>query len=213
MSGFDFNDAEKQRGIDLIPNGTIVRLVGTIRPGGASRDGNIDAGWLTQSKSSDSKYLNWEFVVSEGPYRNRRLWQNMTVFGGETNEKGESKGWNITKSTVRAMLNSARNVKPDDESQQALAARRINNWGDINGIEFLAKVSIRKGQNNYPDQNQIATVIEPGHKDYVAPGAAMPATAASSASSAPSAPTPAWAAGGQAVPPPAAASAVPAWAR
>lgn len=203
----DFNDADRQRDFELIPTGTIVRVIGTIRPGGKSRAGSeaVDAGWLTASRTSDVMYLSWEFVVSEGPLKNRRWWQNLTVAGGEVNEKGESKAWNISKSTIRAMLNSARNVKPDDESATAVAARRINTWADINGIEFLCKVGIQKGSNGYQDKNQIGTVIEPGHKDYAAPGMAAPV------SSAPSTPaTPAW--GGK-PPPVAGSSSVPAWAR
>ena len=210
----DFNDGERQRSIEIIPQGTVVRVVGTIKPGGISRPGSeqADAGWLTASRSSDVLMLKWEFVVTDGPYRNRRFWPNMTVHGGDVNEKGESKGWNVAKSQIRAMLNSARNIKPDDESPTALAARRINSWADLNGIECLIKVGVEKGQNGYPDKNRIGTIIEPGNKEYVPPGTPMPASAAVVSAPAAAPATPAWGA-----PPPvaapAASSSTPAWAR
>lgn len=173
----DFNNAAPQRsGFDLIPNGTIVRCIGTIRPGGKSRPGleAVDQGMLTQSKSSDVMYLSFEYVVTEGPYAKRRWWGNLTVCGGSVDERGESKGWNITKSTFRALLNCNRSIRPDDESPQAASGRQINSWADINGLEFLCKVKIQKGQDGYQDQNSIAMIIEPGHKDWVPWGTPMP---------------------------------------
>lgn len=164
----DFNDSERQNSGDVIPNGTLVRVIGVIRAGGISRPGQdkVDGGYLTASKSSDVLYLSWEYTVVDGPFARRKFWQNMTVAGGQTNERGESKAWNITKTSMRAMLCSARNVKPDDMDEHATAARRINAWADLDGIEFAAKVGISKGNNGYPDKNQIAAVIEPDHKDY-----------------------------------------------
>lgn len=200
----DLNDAAPQQSFDLIPDGTVAKIVGIIRPGGISRPGQeaFDGGWLTASRDSDVLYLSYEFTVADGELRGRKFWQNFTVSGGTLNERGESKAWNITKSTMRAMLNSARGVHPEDESQNALAARRINTWGEVNAIEFTARIGIRKAKPNsgYRDQNQIAKVIEPGDG---APAATAQAPVAA-------APAAAWA---KAPPPAAAASATPAWAR
>ncbi len=209
MTVLDFNDGERQRGADVIPNGTLVRAVGVIRPGGVSRPGQekVDGGYLTASKSSDVLYLSWEFTVVDGPFARRKFWQNMTVSGGEVNERGESKAWNITKTSMRAMLCSARNVKPDDMSEHATAARRINAWADLDGVEFAAKVGISKGNNGYPDRNQIAAVIEPGHKDYTA---IMSGEGGATVAASAPAPQAAWAKPATAAP---ATGAVPAWAR
>lgn len=202
----DLNDAGPQQNFDLIPDGTVAKIVGIIRPGSVSRPGQeaFDGGWLTASQRSDVLYLNYEFTVADGEFRGRKFWQNFTVHGGTLNERGESKAWNITKSTMRAMLNSARGVHPEDESPNALAARRINTWGEVNAIEFTAKIGIKKANPNsgYCDQNQIAKVIEPGESAPAAAAAPAPVAAA---------PAAAWAK----APPPAAAaaSATPAWAR
>lgn len=227
-ANFDFNDAAPQsNSFDLIPNDALVRVIGILRPGGANRPGTDDGGFVTQSRKegSDVMYLSWEFTVADGPYARRKFWQNMTVHGGEVDDKGQSKSLGITKSTIRAILNSARAINPEDESERARAGRRINSWGDMSPIEFACKVRIAKAKpgSGYQDQNAIGTVIEPGHKDYAAlmsGGVIVPA--GGPAFAAPAA-TPGWAGNGasapaahRAPPPPNAAPAaagLPAWAR
>ena len=49
----------------------------------------------------------------EGPYARRKFWQNFTVAGGKVDEKGQSKGWNISKSAFRAMIDSALGLEPE----------------------------------------------------------------------------------------------------
>ena len=195
----DFHDAAPQRGFDLIPANTVVPVVMTIRPGAVG-----DGGWATQSNSSDAKYLNCEFTVSAGPHVNRKIWQNLTISGGKVNEKGESIAWNITKSNIRAMLNSARGVRADDDSETARKARTIKNWGDLNGLAFVCKLKVEKGKDGYADKNQIGQVLEPGHEEYSAPPEASHAASA--------APAPAWVAPAK---PPAKDNGanLPAWAR
>lgn len=90
---YDFNGADRQSsGFDPIPAGTIVPLTMSIRPGGAG-----DGGWFKQSQSSDALMLDCEFVVSEGPYVKRKIWQFLIVSGGKLNERGESTAGNITR--------------------------------------------------------------------------------------------------------------------
>jgi len=193
----DFNDAEPQRDFSTMPAGTPVRLFSQLRPGHVG-----EGGALTQSRSSDAMYLNMEFTVTHGPFKNRKIWQNLTVAGGKVNEQGQSIAAGITRSTIRAMLNSARNVRPDDDSQRAMQARTISSYFDLDGLEFAGKTGIQKGSGGYEDKNTIATVIEPDHKDYtaimngdgvVSGGAAAPAFASPSPSApAASAPAPSW---------------------
>src|SRR5690606_26449099 len=103
-----FNNAESGAGdFDLIPDGTICKLIMTIRPGSVG-----PGGWLTASNTSDAQYLNAEFTVLEGRYARRKVWQNMTVMGGKVDENGQSKAGMITRSILRAILESARNIQP-----------------------------------------------------------------------------------------------------
>jgi hypothetical protein len=211
MSVLDFNSADKQLSFECIPANTIVPLCMQIAPGGRG-----DGGWFTSSKSSDAVMLSCEFTVTEGPYFKRKVFQYFTLSGGKQNEKGESIGGNISRATLRAILESARNILPDDMSDTAVSKRRISGWQDFQGICFLAKIGIEKGKDNYPDKNRITMVITPDMKEYarVAPpaGGYAPAPAPSQAA-APAQATSPW--GATPPPPPAAPSGNPApsWAR
>ena len=83
----------------------------------------MDAGLLKASQSSDAKMLDCEFTVVEGPYARRKFWQMFTVAGGKLDDKGQSKGWNISKSAFRAMIDSALGLDPKDESPAAKQKR------------------------------------------------------------------------------------------
>lgn len=158
---YDFNGADRQSsGFDPIPAGTIVPLTMSIRPGGAG-----DGGWFKQSQSSDALMLDCEFVVSEGPYAKRKIWQFLIVSGGKLNERGESTAGNITRATLRAILESARGIRPDDMGESAQAARRIDGWQDFCGLTFIAKLGVEKDKTGqYADKNRIHTVIHAGHE-------------------------------------------------
>jgi hypothetical protein len=184
---YDFNSAERQANMEPIPAGTIVPLVMTIRPGGEG-----DGGWFTASKNSDAMMLDCEFTVAAGPYTRRKIWQFFVLSGGKLNDKGESVAGGISRSTLRAILESARNVDPNDMGEPALAKRRAN-WNDFCGLTFLAKLSIEKDKTGqYGDKNRIQTVITPGMKEYLAPLAPASAAPAAPAQTAPAA---SWASG------------------
>ncbi|MBQ9453183.1 MAG: hypothetical protein IJU65_07840 [Desulfovibrio sp.] len=198
----DFNNAGNQQNYDLIPENTIAPLVMNIRPGGAG-----EGGWFKSSSSSDVQMLDCEFVIASGPYAGRKIWRNMTVSGGKVDEHGNSIGGNITRATLRAILESARNVKPQDMSETAMQARRINSWQDFCGLSFLAKIGIGKGKNGYEDKNKIKVVITPDMKDYA--HCATP----SAAPAAPAQTQPAWGNSAQTPPPATPSTPTPAWAR
>ncbi len=159
----DFNDAEQQPSFDLIPKGTVVKLRMTIKPGGHD---NPEQGWTggyaTESFDTGSVYLACEFVVLEGEYAKRKLWSNI----GLHSAKGPAWG-NMGRSFIRAVLNSARGVSPQDNSPQAAAARRIRDFSDLDGIEFVARVDVEKDAKG-ENRNVIKQAIEPDHRDYAA---------------------------------------------
>lgn len=181
MSFWDFNDAPEQQG-DIIPAKTLARVVMTIRPGGHG-----DGGWLKQSDSG-FEYLDAEMTVTSSPHATRKLWQNIGV-GGPTD--GHQKAAQISRALLRAILESARNVNPKDESDKARQARQVSGWQDFDGIEFAIEIGVEKDKNNqYPDKNRIQKVLTPDHKDYqrvMAGETIVPAGVASNAS-----PQPAW---------------------
>ena len=161
-SDHDYNTADTGGGsFDLIPADTVAHVRMTIRPGSVG-----DGGWLTQSQSSDAQYLNCEFIILEGPHAKRKFWGNLTVSGGKVNEKGESIAGNITRATLRAILESARNVRPDDETDDAKRKRLVNGYGDFNQIEFWARTGVEPARDQYAAKNKLGGVITPDKPGY-----------------------------------------------
>lgn len=169
----DFNDAEaQQNAFDLIPKGTLVPVRMTIKPGGYDDPAQgWTEGYATESFDTGAVYLACEFVVTAGPYAKRRVWSNI----GLHSKKGPAWG-QMGRSFIRGALNSARNVHPQDNTPQAAAARRIQSFADLDGIEFLARVDIEKDAKG-EDRNVVKVAIEPDHKDYAALMGAEPKAA------------------------------------
>lgn len=166
---YDLNDAQPQMppAGELIPDGTFARIRLTIRPGGANGSTPMDAGLLKASQSSDAKMLDCEFTVVDGPFARRKFWQNFTVAGGKLDEKGQSKGWNISKATFRAMVDSALGLDPRDESAAAKQKRVIGGLKQLEGITFAARIMIEPASSaEYKAANKLANVVLPSEPQY-----------------------------------------------
>ncbi|MEI8394895.1 MAG: hypothetical protein WCF85_09185 [Rhodospirillaceae bacterium] len=163
---YDLNDAEPQRSGLIDP--CHAKIVGVLRPGGVDGPAPTDRGLLKPSKSSaDVLMLDWEFTVAEGPNARRKFWQTMVVAGGEVDEKGQSKGWNISKSLLRAMVDSGLGLNPKDESESARQRRMLRGFADLNGIGFVARIGVKKDKDGkYPDQNILAHIVTPDEKEW-----------------------------------------------
>lgn len=133
----DFNNAERQQVIgEPIPNNTVAPCVVNVRG--------------TKTSQTGAQGLDLEFVVSQGPYKGRKAWK-WAGFSGNGSE-GHEKMITITKAFIRAMLESAYGVDPTDDSPEAMAARRVANFpDDLNGLEFVARFRLEKGEE-YTDQ-------------------------------------------------------------
>jgi hypothetical protein len=160
----DFNDAEAQQdAFDPIPKGILVPVRMTIKPGGHDNPAQgWTGGYATESFDTGAVYLACEFVVTGGPFAKRKMWSNI----GLHSPKGPTWG-QMGRSFIRAVLNSARNIHPDDASPQAVAARRIHSFAELDGIEFVARVDVEKDVKG-DDRNIVKLAIEPDHKDYAA---------------------------------------------
>jgi hypothetical protein len=114
---FNFNTAGEQRSFDVIPANTICTLQTIIRPGGVG-----DGGWLKRSADGASEGLNCEFFVVGGQYANRRVWQLFTLRG---TTRGHEQAGEISRNTLRAIVESARGIRSDDNSEVAQAKRKL----------------------------------------------------------------------------------------
>jgi hypothetical protein len=216
---YDFSDVEPQQSSELIPDGTFAQVTMTTRPGGVDGKTEIDKGLLKASATpgSDVLSLDCEFTVVEGRHARRKFWHTFTVSGGKVDEKGASIGWNISKRTFRAMIDSALGLDPDDNSDDAKAKRRLRGLADLDGITFVAKITIEPSTDSrYPDKNKLERPLLPNEKEWravmngddVAPSPSRPRSAGSGIGSAATAPKPAW---GQQPAKPAQPAAAAAW--
>jgi hypothetical protein len=153
----DYNAAGAQRSFDVIPDGTIVVVQMNIRPGGAGEDG-----LLKRSKAGDAEGIDAEFIVTEGEYAKRKFWSFMIVSG---TTDGHAQAADITARRLRAILESARGIKPTDVSEAAKKAR-VAGYTDFDGIRFMAKLGVEPARGDYKAKNIIAGVITPDRKEW-----------------------------------------------
>ena len=153
----DFNDAGPQRSLDIIPD-TIATVHLIIRPGKAG-----EGGWLRRAKDGASEALDCEFVVVDGEYAKRRFWSLFTVAG---TTEGHAKATRISHGYLRAILECARNIRPDDTGETAKRARRPESWGDFDGLRFIARIGIEPAKGEYKSKNVLLEVITPDRKEW-----------------------------------------------
>lgn len=163
-SDMDFNGADSQdAAFDLIPANTLTKVTLIIRPGGAGPEG-----WLTQSQASAAQYLNTEAIVMEGPFARRRIYTRIGFRGKGVDAGGVDKYANRGRALIRGILESARGIKANDQSEAARAARLIRSLGDLNSLDFVAKIGIEKNRDD-PDEtgrNVIKAAVGPEHRQY-----------------------------------------------
>jgi len=163
-SDMDFNGADTQdAAFDPIPANTLAKVCLTIRPGGAGPEG-----WLTQSRTSTALYLNTEAIVMEGSFARRRIYTRIGFRGKAANGPGEDTYGNYGRALIRGILESARGVRSDDQSETARTARMIRSLGELSGLEFVARIGIERDRDrpDEPGRNVIKAAIGPDHADY-----------------------------------------------
>ena len=171
----DFNDAKQTS--NIIPKGTLAKVRMAIRPGGHDDPSQGWTGGYATFGTTGSVYLSIEYTVLEGPYAKRKVFGMIGLYSA----KGPD--WaNMGRALARAMLNSARGISDKDNSPQAQAARRISGFGDLDGLEFIARIDVGTDSNG-DDKNEIRAAVTPDHREYAAlmgSVAAAPASAAAS---------------------------------
>ncbi|GHT93660.1 hypothetical protein FACS1894122_09220 [Alphaproteobacteria bacterium] len=78
----DFNTAELQTEFGLIPAGTIAKAILVVKPGSDFSDP-----FLTRSKNSDSAYLDCEFIILEGQYAKKRIFDKIGINGSDFDQR------------------------------------------------------------------------------------------------------------------------------
>jgi hypothetical protein len=156
MTTYDFNSAGEQKSFDVIPDRTTAVVQLNIRPGNVG-----EGGMLKRSKSGEAEALDCELTVVEGPYAKRKFWDFMTLAG---TTDGHATAADISRRKLRAILESARGIKPADVSEAAKKAR-VAEYADFDGIRFLARIGVEPAKGDYRAKNFIAEVITPDRKE------------------------------------------------
>ena len=161
-TNFDFNDAGEQRSFDVIPANTICTLQMTVRPGGAG-----DGGWLTRAQPmATAKASTANSWSSTGQYAKRKLWQRYTLHG--TTPKHAEAG-EISRNTLRAILESARGIRPDDKSEAAQAARKLAELGATSTAALRRPPRREAAQGRLQGEEHDLEVITPDRQGWQKP--------------------------------------------
>jgi hypothetical protein len=167
MMPFDYSDATTPIDIELIPAGLIATAQMRIREGGGG-----EGGVLKRSKNGQSEYLDAEFILVDGTHAKMKFWQNL-LLAGETD--GHKQMTDKSRGILKAILDSAYGLKPDDKSPEA-RAKRSKELKDFDGLRFLVKVGIEKGKpkndgtsETYKDRNVIDAIVTADKPEYRGP--------------------------------------------
>jgi hypothetical protein len=152
---FDFNTAGEQ--FELIPDGTEVILQLNIRHGDAG-----EGGLFKRSKNGQAEGLDCELIVVGGKYDKRKFYDWMTV-GGTTD--GHKEAADITARKLRAILESARNIKPLEVREAAKNLRKAE-YAEFDGMRFRAQIGIEPAKADYRAKNVLGQIITPDRKGY-----------------------------------------------
>jgi hypothetical protein len=156
---FDFNKDGEQKTFDVIPDDTICTVQMTIRPGSAGKDG-----WLTRAKNGNSEHLACEFIVVDGPYAKRKFWTRYTVEGTD-----HATAIEISRKALKAMLESAYGIRPNDESDAARVARIPKGWADFDQLRFVVRIGVEPPKDGYAAKNTVKEIITPERQDWKKP--------------------------------------------
>jgi len=175
---FNLNTAKKQ-GDFAIPDG-IYRLKARLRPGGAGEDG-----LLRLAKNLRTQMLDLECTIvadaeGAGEYDGLRVWDLITVYADLSNDPDNNQMMAINADEARrykiavkmglaklkALVESAHEVNPDDDSEAARRIREFESISIVDGLEFWAELVTQKGTNGNRDKVCIDRIVVPGDADW-----------------------------------------------
>jgi hypothetical protein len=160
---YDYTDAPPPRD-ELIPHGTVATLSLHIRAGGVGEDG-----MCKRTKAGDAEMLDIEFIVVDGSHKGRRFWEYWVLEGTTS---GQAQIADNNRGMLKAILDSALGLKPNDVSPEARAARTVS-LKQFDGVNFMGRIGIKKGGpkndgsgENWADKNILAGVVGPDRKEW-----------------------------------------------
>jgi hypothetical protein len=169
----NYNDADDQADRSVIPNGKY-QLKVAIKRGGHGPDGML----RLAAKNLRGLMLECTYtVVNPAEHAGHKIKDYITVAFDETDsidlppiESGKLENYRTSvrmgRARVKAILNSAFGLDPDDKSEAAQAKRNIDNHGALTGLVFWGEIDTKPAANGYGPKNSLYRVIVPGDDDY-----------------------------------------------
>jgi hypothetical protein len=155
----DLNNVGEQRTFELIPGGTICDVKMYIRRGDADNEGvmKLFAGGA-------SRGLDCEFAI-EAPeeYAGRKIFKAMVLVG--TTDR-HAKAADISRKTLRAIIDSKHGLKHNDESAAARAKREVSSLREFDGVRIMIRVGVEPPKGGNPAKNIIRQVITPDMQEW-----------------------------------------------
>jgi hypothetical protein len=118
---------------------------------------------LKRSKNSEAEGIDAEFTVAEGEHAKRKFWSFMVVSG---TTDGHAQAADITTRRLRAILESARGIKPTDVSETAKQARCATSYSDFDGMRFLCRIDVEPARGEYKAKKILDEIITPDRKEW-----------------------------------------------
>lgn len=117
---------------------------------------------LIKSGKSSLEYLDTVLEVVQGKYTGRKIFHRFNIIGAQT--EGQRKAVDISRSQIRALVEDAKGIAPDDVSPQACQMRNVEPE-DLEGMTFPILVrcepsqTLNKTGTEYYCNNTLARVI------------------------------------------------------
>lgn len=128
---------------------------------------------LTETKSGLLQ-LPCRFEVVGGTYDGVSWYDNITVQAGMQRirlTEGQAKSANIGGSLLRAIIEAHRGIDPKATDSRSASGRTIRAWGDMEGMEFPARLGLEKEPYEGKDgrlywNNHVTKVLPSTDKEY-----------------------------------------------
>lgn len=124
---------------------------------------------LRKSSKTTAVWMKCKIFITDGPYKGRRFYHNMTVSGGKLNNNGDSIAGNIAGTTIRGIVESSRGIRSTATDEASVRGRLIKEWSDIHGMNFIGKVEIEPKTEKYSARNKLDRALSADDKDYMQP--------------------------------------------
>jgi hypothetical protein len=155
----NLNNVGEQRAFEVIPEGTICEAKMYIRRGDADEEGV-----MKRFADGTCRGLDCEFAI-EAPedYAGRKIFKAM-VLEGTTD--GHAKAADISRKTLRAIIDSKHGLKHNDESAAARAKRDVSSLLEFDGVRIMFRMGVEPPKAGYPAKNVIRQVITPDMQEW-----------------------------------------------